>query len=131
MEDAAKSAAISDISCSYLDCRRSVHRSIDNLARVCFPTIRGRGRRSIVPHVNYLQKINLKRVGADLLLTIYRPEKSFVTQRCDVMKNGPVAVTSRGHVRARAIVAKIQQITCRNSLSPLKKKKKLDRTSVY
>lgn len=44
--------------------------------------------RSIVLHVNYLQKINLKRVGADLLLTIYRSEKSFVTRRYNVMKNG-------------------------------------------
>jgi len=58
-----------------------------SMARLRFPTI-PTSRRSIVPHVNYLQKINLKRVGADLLLTIYRSEKSFVTRRYNVMKNG-------------------------------------------
>lgn len=57
------------------------------MVRLRFPTI-PTSRRSIVLHVNYLQKINLKRVGADLLLTIYRSEKSFVTRRYNVMKNG-------------------------------------------
>lgn len=58
-----------------------------SIARLRFPTI-PTSRRSIVLHVNYLQKINLKRVGADLLLTIYRSEKSFVTRPYNVMKNG-------------------------------------------
>lgn len=60
-------------------------------------------RRSIVLDVNYLQKINLKRVGADLLLTIYRTEKSFVTRLCTRNEKRPRL--ARASARARAVTA--------------------------
>lgn len=87
-------AAISDISCSYLGhAGASINRQ--SMTRLRFPTI-PTFRRSIVLHVNYLQKINLKRVGADLLLTIYRFEKSFVTRRVQCNEKRPSAARLAG-----------------------------------
>lgn len=103
--------------------RRGASINRQSMARLRFPTI-PTFRRSIVLHVNYLQKINLKRVGADLLLTIYRFEKSFVTRRVQCNEKRPSAAWLAGsesrvrHIHMRAIPPKIQRATCRNS--PLK-----------
>lgn len=84
-----------------------------SMARLRFPTILTFGR-SIVLHVNYLQKINLKCVGTDLLLTIYRSEKSFVTRRMQRNeKRRSARLAGRDHMRA--ISPKMQRITRRNS----------------